>query len=112
MKGKVWLAVVTVVGLSLIPLAGAWAQAQPAAKPAPQLADIQIHSGDSIKSVLERLVGQDVTLAVANGGEITGKVTKVEALVVHLSRLVGREFFDAVVRLDSVNVVTVRVRTK
>jgi hypothetical protein len=112
MTGKGILAMVAVVvGLSFIPRGEAWAQAQPAAKPAPAVTEIQIHSGDHVKSVLERLAGREVTLALAGGGEMTGILTKVEAQMVHLSRLRGKEFFDAVVRLDAINAIIVRTRT-
>lgn len=112
MKRQELAAVAVVIGVSLLALSGAWAQSPPAAQPAGQVAELQIHSGDNIKSVLERLTGREATLIMAGGGELTGTVAKVEAQLVHLSRLRGKDFFDAAVRLDTIGAVTVRVRTR
>jgi hypothetical protein len=73
---------------------------------------LQIQSGDTVKSVLERSVGQTVGVRVAAGDEIRGKVTKVGDKVVHLSELSGKEFYDAVVPLDSISAVIVKARSK
>jgi hypothetical protein len=66
---------------------------------------------DSIASVLKRLEGKPVRLRLAGGGdEVVGKLQKVGKETVHLSDLAGREFFDAVVRIDQVAAVSVQVR--
>lgn len=112
MRGK-WMAVMALVIGSLIMTA--WegeAQSQPAPQPGPQVSEVQIHSGDTIKSLLERLTGREVTLNLTGGGELTGTVAKVETQLVHIAKLRGKEFYDAVVRLDLISAVTTRVRTK
>ncbi len=70
----------------------------------------QIESADTIKSVLERQIGKAVRLRLQSGEEIGGTVTKVGDQVVHLSELAGREFFDAVVRIDGIGAVIFRTR--
>lgn len=74
-------------------------------------AGLQVQSGDTVKSVLERSVGQTVGLRVGAGDELRGKVAKVGDRVVHLSELSGREFFDAVVPIDSISAVIVKARS-
>lgn len=71
---------------------------------------LEIRDGESIKLVLERHVGQRVGLMLREGPEVTGTVVKVGDHVVHLNGLQGREFFDAVIRIDRIDGVTVRVR--
>ena len=65
--------------------------------------------GESAKIMLDASLGRTVTLNLASGQEISGTVTKVGDHVVHLSRVVGREFYDAVVLLDRVNAVLFKV---
>jgi len=66
---------------------------------------------DTMESVLRRLEGKTVRLRLAGAGdEVVGKLQKVGKGLVHLSELSGREFFDAVVRIDQVSTVSVQVR--
>lgn len=101
----------TVLGLGfaallLAPQAPAAAQA-PAAGQEKKVFEEQ----DTMASVLSRLEGKPVRIRLAGGGEeIVGKLEKVGKEVVHLSNLSGREFFDAVVRVDQVAAVSVQVR--
>jgi exosome complex RNA-binding protein Csl4 len=72
----------------------------------------QVQGGDTVKSVLERSAGQTVGLRVEGGEELRGKVGRVGDHVVQLTDLSGREFFDAVVPLDAIQAVVVKVRSK
>ncbi len=70
----------------------------------------QIEQADTVKSILERNVGRPVRVRLQAGEEVAGTVTKVGEHVVQLSELAGREFFDAVIRLDSISAVILRTR--
>jgi len=72
----------------------------------------QIQAPDTINNILNRTVGQRVTLKLQCGEEMSGTVTKVGEWVVHLSELSGREFYDVAIRLDQISAVIVRVREK
>ena len=64
-----------------------------------------------MEAVLKRLEGKVVRIRIAGAGdEIVGKLQKVGKELAHLSDLSGREFFDAVVRVDQVSAVSVQVR--
>lgn len=65
--------------------------------------------GENVKIMLDASVGRPVTLLLASGQEISGTVVKVGDHVVHLSRIAGRDFYDAVVVLDRVNAVLFKV---
>jgi hypothetical protein len=68
---------------------------------------------DTMSAVLKRLEGKTVRLRLAGGAdEVVGKLQKVGKELVHLSDLSGREFFDAVVRIDQVAGVSVQARTR
>lgn len=66
---------------------------------------------DSMAAVLKRLEGKAVRVRLAGSNEeLVGKLQKVGKELAHLSDLSGREFFDAVVRVDQVSAVSVQVR--
>jgi hypothetical protein len=75
-------------------------------------AGFEIRGSDTIGSVLERHVGKRVELKLASGESVSGTVGKVEQLVVHVERLVGKDFYDAVVRIDGIDAVVFRAREK
>jgi len=64
----------------------------------------------SIKEVLLENTGKRVILKMEAGEAIEGTVTRVGDSVVHISKIAGREFFDAVVRIDKISAVIFRVR--
>lgn len=64
---------------------------------------------ESVKGALEASVGRVVTLQLSSGQEITGTVTKVGDHAVQISRLAGRDFYDALVVLDKVSAVLFKV---
>ena len=78
--------------------------------PAAAQEKLEVRDGDTVKAVLERNVGKRVGLLMKSGPELTGTLTKVTGQAVHLVELGGREFFDAVVALDQVQGVVLRVR--
>lgn len=78
-----------------------------------QDAKLQVQSGDTVKSVLQGQMGKRVSLVLVTGpGEMAGVVAMVGDRVVHLTGLTGREFFDAVVSLDQIAAVVIRVRSR
>ncbi len=87
------------------------AAAPATAQSAPQETKMMVEESDSMESVLKRLEGKTVRLSLGGSGEeLVGKLQKVGKELAHLSDLSGREFFDAVVRIDQVAAVSVQVR--
>lgn len=73
-------------------------------------APVTVGKADTIASVLAAQKGSRVTLRLGSGEELSGKVVTVGDSVVQLGELAGKEFFDAVVPLSSIEAVVVRVR--
>jgi hypothetical protein len=74
-----------------------------------QDASLEVNA-DAIKVNLERQMGKRVRLRLVSGQDVEGTVVAVGTAGVHVSRLAGMDFFDAVVRLDQIAAVVVRVR--
>lgn len=88
-----------VLGFSLLAATQAAAQGGDAGMPA----------GD-IPEVLRARVGKPVTLLLRSGKEYGGTVGEVRGQSVVLKSLSGKEFYDAIVRLDDVSAVEIRNR--
>jgi len=75
-----------------------------------QEAKMSIVNEDTIHSVLSKQVGKQVTLELDSGEELSGTVRTVGEHVVHVEKISGKEFFDAIVDLEEVAAVILRVR--
>lgn len=74
--------------------------------------DLDLNSPESIRINLEKIPGERVTVSLIGGGELQGVVSKVGAQALYLKELTGREFFDAIIRLDHISAVAVKMRNK
>jgi hypothetical protein len=88
-----------VLGFSLLAAAHAGAQGGDGGMPA----------GD-IPEVLRARIGKPVTVLLRSGKEYGGTVGEVRGQSVVLKSLSGKEFYDAIVRLDDVSAVEIRNR--
>lgn len=65
----------------------------------------------TVRDVLAEQAGKRVIVRLESGENLEGTVTKVGDSVVHLAKLSGRDFYDAVVRIDRISAVLFRVRS-
>src|SRR4029450_5394685 len=73
---------------------------------------VEVRSPDTVKMVLDRLVGKRVSLVLTTGPELAGIVSVVGDKVVLLTNLTNRELFDGVVSIDHMAAVIVRTRKR
>jgi len=67
-------------------------------------------TGASVQGNLQRYMGERVLVRLVSGGDLEGTVEDVGSDVVHLSRLAGRDFYDALIRIDHIGGLVVRAR--
>jgi hypothetical protein len=77
-----------------------------------QEAKIELKANTSMKDVLADNSGKRVALRLASGEEVEGTVTTVGNNLVHVSRLSGKDFYDAVVSIDKISAVRLKMRDK
>ena len=68
-----------------------------------------LQANATVLSLLQGSVGKGVELHLRSGEKMGGKVAQATDSVVHLSNLVGAEFFDAFVDVKDISAVVVRV---
>lgn len=71
---------------------------------------LQITKTDSMQTVLMGQQAKTVTLRLASGQEITGKLSSVGDHVVYLTQVRGIEYFDSVIDLNRIEALVVRVQ--
>ena len=64
----------------------------------------------SMSDNLEHLRGKRVTLTLDSGATVSGQVASVGPRLVHISHLSGKEYFDALVEIESISALETRFR--
>ena len=57
----------------------------------------------SLEDNLKALIGKKVSVSCTSGKTLTGVIKKVGDHLVHLEQLSGKEYFDALVRIDTIS---------
>jgi hypothetical protein len=71
---------------------------------------VQLNAAITLADTLIALKGKTVTASLASGQTITGVVKEVQNNLLHLEKLSQKEFYDALLRLDQITAIEVRVR--
>lgn len=71
---------------------------------------IGFNVGLSMQDNLKSLVGKDVYVHLRSGDTLQGYVKAVGGNQVHLEKLAGKDFYDALIRLDDVSAIEVKFR--
>ena len=72
--------------------------------------DVSVSESDTTRTVLAAHKGKRITLRLRSGQEMTGIVRNATPALVVIGGLSGREFFDAVVPLASIEALIIRTR--
>ncbi len=64
----------------------------------------------TVRDVLAENMGKRVIVRMETGDDLEGTVSRVGDSLVHISKLSGRDFYDAVVRMDKISAVLFKVR--
>ena len=71
---------------------------------------LSVGGADSLQEVLRAQVGKRVALKIRSGEELAGTLKSVNGEVVHLGELTGKEFYDAVIEVEAIEAVVIRVK--
>ena len=72
----------------------------------------ELKASAKLVDVLAENIGKRVALKLVSGEEVEGTVTSVGKELVHVSRLSGKEFYDAVISLDKITAIRMRMRDR
>jgi len=71
---------------------------------------VQLNAGIPLADNLAALKGKTATVYLASGQSMTGIVKDMKDNVLHLEKISQKEFYDALIRVDSISAVEARVR--
>lgn len=91
----------------LLNLFGTLQTAQAAAGPKEY---VQLNAAIPLADNLIALKGKTVTISLTSGQIMTGVVKDVQSNLLHLEKLSQKEFYDAIIRVDLIVAIEVRVR--
>ncbi|HTP63947.1 MAG TPA: hypothetical protein VMJ66_01050 [Geobacteraceae bacterium] len=68
-------------------------------------AKFELKSSATLREVLLERLGKRTTLRLQSGEELEGTVTMVGESLVHLTKLSGKDYYDAVISVDRISAV-------
>lgn len=71
---------------------------------------LELKAGTTFKQLLNDHLGKRVVIQMAAGEQLQGTVVSVGDQLVHIAKVEGRDFYDAVIRLDHISAVQLMVR--
>ena len=75
-----------------------------------QTIKLEINGSEDIAANLEKLDNKPVTVILNSDKELTGKVYNVTEKLLHLTDLQGKDYFDAIIKIDSIQAIIVKAR--
>ena len=79
-------------------------------KAAAEEGKFELKANATLHEVLAERTGKRATLRMQSGEDIEGTVILVGNVLVHISKLAGKDFYDAVVNIDRISAVIIKVR--
>jgi hypothetical protein len=73
-------------------------------------AKFELNAQFGVKEVLSSQIGKRVSLRTDSGEALEGTLTKVGDRLVHISKLSGKDFYDAVVVIDRISSIVFKAR--
>jgi hypothetical protein len=101
-------AVALVMCWGLLSFPAAEAQAQP--KKPVALEGVKFDTAAPFEENLKAYVGKDIIVHLESGDTLQGYVKSVHDDLLHLEKLAGKDFYDALIRIDDISALEVKFR--
>jgi hypothetical protein len=110
MKNRARLVLVAVLGVALCWGMYVSLQVEAQAKTAMAIEGVKFDTSVSMADNLKTYVGKDVILHLRSGKTLQGYVRSVGNGLIHLEKLAGKDFYDALVRIEDVSAIEAKLR--
>jgi hypothetical protein len=87
-----------------------FAQAHAQAKKVTALEGVKFNTAESLTDNLKTYVGKDVIVHLRSGKTVQGYVKSVGNGLLHLEKLSGRDFYDALIRMEEISAIEAKFR--
>ena len=82
------------------------------AGPASGAESYQLDGNDALLNNLKMFKGKGVYIKLVSGEEIGGRIKHVGNSMIHIEKIINKEFYDALIRLDNIAGIRFRARSK
>lgn len=110
MKWRVRVALLAGLALTLCWGISLFSQAHAQAKKVTSLEEVKFNTAESFADNLKPYVGKDVIVHLRSGKTIQGYVKSVGNGLLHLEKLAGRDFYDALIRMEDISAIEAKFR--
>jgi hypothetical protein len=110
MRNSVMFTLIAVLGAAVFFVPSICPPADAQTKKVTALEGVKFDTSVSMADNLKTYVGKDVIMHLRSGKTVQGYVKSVGNGLVHMEKIAGREFYDALIRIDEVNVIEVKFR--
>jgi hypothetical protein len=110
MKMMVRLCIVTVLGVAACLVVSICCPVEAQTKKVTALEGVQFDTSLTIADNLRTYVGKDVTVNLRSGKTFQGYVKTVGNGLLHLEKLAGKDFYDALIRIEDISAMEVKFR--
>jgi hypothetical protein len=110
MKNRTRFVLVAALGFALCWGTSVSIQAEAQAKTAMPLEGVKFDTSISMTDNLKTYVNKDVILHLRSGKTLQGYVRSVGNGLIHLEKLAGKDFYDALVRIEDVSAIEAKLR--
>jgi hypothetical protein len=86
------------------------AEAQAQQKKATDLEGVKFDTAASLTDNIKNFSGKDVLVHLRSGKTVQGYVKSVGNGLIHLEKLSGRDFYDALIRIEDISAIEVKFR--
>lgn len=98
----------TVIAVFLV--MAAWSPVEAQTKKVTPLDGVQFDTSHTMADNLKPYVGKDVTVDLRSGKTLQGYVRSVGNSLLHIEKLAGKDFYDALVRIEDISAIEVKFR--
>lgn len=112
MKRTSWLALLLVVAMILCWGMGFFSltEAQAQQKKATDLEGVKFDTGSSLADNIKFFVGKDIFVHLRSGKTVQGYVKSVGNGLLHLEKLAGKDFYDALIKIEDISAIEEKFR--
>lgn len=110
MKRKVGFILLALLSVTMCWGASLFFQAQAQARSVTALEGVQYDTALSLADNLKTFLGKDVFIHLRSGITLEGYVKSIGDHLIHLEKLAGKDFYDALVRIEDIGAIEAKFR--
>lgn len=110
MKKMTTFCVAAATAIAVFLIMSVWSTVDAQTKKVTTLEGVQFDTTHTMADNLKVYVGKDVTVNLRSGKTLQGYVKSVGSGLAHIEKLAGKDFYDALIRIEEISAIEVKFR--